>query len=77
MLHSSQCERKNVDVRTPEDVKAARAKLGMTLNQLAHALRMSPKNGERTIRRWEDGDYPVPGPAQIALETLVKEHAGA
>jgi DNA-binding transcriptional regulator YiaG len=51
-------------------VKAARAKLGVSQSQLAALLRMG-SNGDRQIRRWEDGDAPVSGPASVAIEALL------
>lgn len=51
---------------TPEQVKAARKKLGLSQRGLAEQLRMG-LNGERQVRRWEDGETPISGPAQVAL----------
>lgn len=53
----------------PRDVTAARKALGLTQAGLAEALRMGP-NGERTVRRWEQGETPVSGPASVAIELL-------
>jgi len=58
---------------TKEDVKRIRIKLGMNQRELAHAIRLG-LNGDRTIRRWEGGFIPVPGPASLALEYMEKEH---
>ncbi len=54
----------------PEDVKDARKQLGLTQAGLARALRMGA-NGERQVRRWEDGVVPISGPASVALEALL------
>ncbi len=54
----------------PEQVKAARKSLGLSQRGLAEALRMG-LNGERQVRRWEDGETPISGPAQVALECLL------
>jgi DNA-binding transcriptional regulator YiaG len=54
----------------PYDVKKARAALGLTQRGLAAILRMG-HNGERQVRRWEDGDVPVSGPASVAIEALL------
>jgi DNA-binding transcriptional regulator YiaG len=43
---------------TPETFKAARDTLRLTQTQLADLWGMG-KNGERTIRRWEQGAVPV------------------
>lgn len=57
---------------TPTEVKAARQRLGLSQQELAEVLRLGP-NGERTIRRWEQGDVPITGPASLALEMLVEK----
>lgn len=58
-------------IRTRKDLKRARAQLGMTVNDLRDALRLSHKNGGRTIRRWETGEVPIAGPAQVAIEAML------
>lgn len=55
---------------SPTDIKTARQRLGLTQQGLAEALRLGP-NGERTIRRWEQGDIPVTGPASVAIELML------
>lgn len=57
---------------TPDAIKAARQRLGLSQAGLAEALRLGP-NGERTIRRWETGEVPVTGPASVAIELLLKD----
>lgn len=58
-------------IRTARDVKRARAQLGMTVNELRDALRLSPKTGGRAIRRWETGQVPITGPAAVAMEAML------
>lgn len=55
---------------TPQEFKAARKQLGLSIEQMSEALRMGV-NGGRTIRRWEAGDIPVTGPAQVAVEYML------
>lgn len=55
---------------TPADFRAARSSLGLTQHELAEALRMG-KWGFQTVGKWERGEQPVPGPAQVALECLL------
>lgn len=55
----------------PSDLKAARQALGLSQAGLAERLRMGP-NGERTVRRWENGTTPVSGPASVAIEMMVE-----
>jgi len=43
---------------TPSEFSEARYKLGFKQRQLAEFWGMG-QNGERTIRRWEQGDVPV------------------
>jgi DNA-binding transcriptional regulator YiaG len=59
---------------TPAELRAARRQLGLTQSGLAEALRMGAQ-GKRTIRMWEADDNVrgVPGPAQVAVEALLKE----
>ena len=49
-------------------------KLETKRGRLAEALRMG-KWGWQTISKWENGDVPVPGPAQIAIECLLERKA--
>ena len=55
---------------SPAEVKEARAVLGLTQMGLAATLRMG-ENGQRQVRRWEDGEVPVSGPASVAIEALL------
>lgn len=55
---------------TADEVKAARRSLGLSINELAELLRMGG-NGSRQVRRWEDGEIPVSGPASVAIEALL------
>ena len=56
---------------TPSEVKDARKRLGCSQAGLAERLRMGP-NGERQVRRWEQGETPVSGPASVAIELMLK-----
>lgn len=60
---------------TPADFKAARKTLGLSQTGLAEVLRLSPANGDRTIRLWETEGNTVPGPAQVAVELLLERKA--
>ena len=44
-----------------------RAELGVTGLELSKMLRMG-KGSDRTIRRYESGETPIPGPVSIAME---------
>ena len=52
------------------DIKNVRRALDMSARDLADALRMGA-NGDREVRRWEDGEKPVSGPASVAIEALL------
>jgi transcriptional regulator with XRE-family HTH domain len=56
--------------QTKEDFALARGALNMTTTQLARALRMGT-GSDRTIRRYESGECPVPGPTSVAVEALL------
>lgn len=59
---------------TPADLRRARKRLGLTQKGLAEALRMGT-HGWQTISAWESDSNTrgVPGPAQVAIEALLKE----
>ncbi len=52
---------------SPDQMKAARRRLGYTQAQLAKELRMG-KDGARSIRRWELGEREIPGPVVVLIE---------
>ena len=53
-----------------EDFRKARDQLVMSASQLAKTLRMG-RGADRTIRRYESGQSPVPGPVSVAVEALM------
>ena len=62
---------------TPADLRAARKALGLTQSALAKALRLSEKNGDRSVRIWEQDGNTVPGPVQVAIEAMLRERDNA
>lgn len=58
---------------TPADLRNARKALGLTQSGLAKALRLSEKNGDRSVRIWETEGNTVPGPVQVAVELLLEQ----
>lgn len=54
---------------TPHEFKAARLALGLNQRQMAEALRVG---GEAVIRSWESGRRPISGPAQVAVEIMLR-----
>ena len=59
---------------TAAELKAARRDLGLSARGLALALQVSDG---RTIRRWEAGENPVPGPVAVAVRLMLAELAQA
>lgn len=55
---------------TKEEFRNARQELGMSASQLAKTLRMGRYAG-RTIRRYESGESPIPGPVSVAVEAIL------
>ncbi len=51
-----------------EEFKKIRQGMGLTLTEMADWLFMVAKWSERSIRRWEDGTNPIPGPVVKALD---------
>jgi transcriptional regulator with XRE-family HTH domain len=54
---------------TPADLRKARKALGLTQHQLAERLRMG-KHGWQSVSRWEQDGNTIPGPVQVAVESL-------
>lgn len=57
---------------TPADFRAARNALCLSQRDLAEVWGMG-KNGERTIRRWEQGDVPVNPIAAYCIQLMLGE----
>ena len=57
---------------SPAELKDARNKLGLTQSGLATALCMGA-NGDRTVRRWESGSIPVPGPVEVCIGYMLAD----
>ena len=55
-------------VRTAEQLREARKKLGLSAEELARALRV--EDG-RTVRRWEAGERAIPGPVTVIMESIM------
>lgn len=58
-------------IRTAQDVKNAKKKLGWTVGEIADALRLSRASGSTTVRRWMSGRTEISGPAAVALEAIL------
>lgn len=47
-----------------------RAVLELSQEAMARLLGISPRHGDRTIRRWEDGSRDIPGPVVHLMRLL-------
>lgn len=54
---------------TPQDLRRARRKLGLSQMGLAGLLRLG---SARTVRRWEREGKDIPGPVAILIETWLR-----
>lgn len=54
---------------TPDELKAARAKLGLSAAAFAAALGVSDARG---VRRYEAADTDIPGPLTVAVRYVLK-----
>ena len=52
---------------TPTELKTARHSLGLGVEKFARVLRVE---SERTIRRWERGQSPIPGCVTLVLDMI-------
>lgn len=57
------------DEMTPEQIKALRARLGLSAKALGDTLQIE-SDGGRYVRFLESGERPVRGPVRIVLEML-------
>lgn len=55
----------------PELFRRCRNALGLSQAEIADALLVA---SDRTVRRWEAGAIPIPGPAWVALRYMLTEH---
>lgn len=56
-------------IETGKQLAKARKAMGMSLTDLADALRMG-MHGERNLRRWEKDEVPIPGAVCVAVEAM-------
>lgn len=63
-------EEENDERWSPQEVKSARYRLGLTLSELAARLRLADpqRNGKDMCRAWEDGKKRITGPAMAAMQ---------
>lgn len=59
-------------IKTGDDLRAARHALGLSVNDLARALRLG-KRGNEFIRRMEADVVNVTGPVAVAVEAMMKD----
>ena len=58
---------------TPSQFRDARQQLGLSKSALSRVLGLAEGTGTngRTVRRWECGAVPVPGPVALAMRAIV------
>lgn len=56
---------------TPSQVRDARMALGLSIDGLAELLKMGRRGGT-TVREWERGVREITGPAQTAIELMLR-----
>jgi DNA-binding transcriptional regulator YiaG len=61
---------------TPAELRDARRRLGLTQTELALALKLGG-DGARTVRRWEDGQRPVPLVVALAIDLMLRDDGEA
>lgn len=59
-------------IETGEDLKASRKRLGLTVEQMAGALRLRGGNAADHVREMERGNKPITGPAAVAVDLMVR-----
>lgn len=57
---------------TATQFKQARLRLGLSQSRMAEALGVEGEHGNRTVRRWENGERAVPGSVAKLIEILLK-----
>lgn len=57
---------------TSEELKAARAALGLSAEGFARLMQVE---SGRTVRRWESGERDIPGPVQVLTSALLDSRA--
>jgi hypothetical protein len=57
---------------TPSELWQARQDLDLSISEMAAALRLSPENGPRKVRRMEAGEADISGPIAVAVEAMLK-----
>lgn len=61
---------------SPADFRTALQALGLTYHTAAETLRMG-KWGYQTVGKWARGEAPIPGPAQVAIELMLRQRPSA
>lgn len=54
------------------EFQAARAEIGVSQRVMGELLELSGDTPDRTIRQWEAGRSPIPGPVKLAVQGLVR-----
>lgn len=63
-----------LNLLSADEVREARAVLGLTQQQLADALLLESRWSKDTVRAWENGNRRCPGPESVAIQLMLKLH---
>lgn len=53
---------------TPEDLKAARSRLGLSAAKFARVVKVQ---SGRTVQKWEGHECDIPGPVKVLVDLLL------
>ena len=60
---------------TPDELKAARARLGLKAAELGRRLELEGRDPGQQVLRWEKQAAAIPGPAAVAVRYMLDEQA--
>jgi len=60
-------------IRDGDDLAAARARLGLSITELAERLQMEGEHAPRHLREMEMGTRRIGGPIRVAVQGFLKE----
>lgn len=60
-------------IESPDDIRAARQRLGWSVSDMAAALRLAgnPKSSADYVRQMEGGSRAISGPVTVAIEAFL------
>ena len=55
---------------TPTELRTRRNALGLSAGGCARMVGLTGAEADRTVRRWERGDFAIPGPVRLILDLI-------